>query len=242
MREQLVVGRQHHHRLHDARHRRQRGEGVRHHGAAAEHRVLLGARGAGALARACTRHEGEAARHVIHPRILESRSSCNCLRSLRENGTPCPDPSAPPTRWLLASVARERAADKRLLAIVAAEPADTQRLADELAFFEPTLRIAVFPDWETLPYDTFSPHQDLISERLATLWRVLQGDVDVVLLPATTALTRLAPPSFLAGTTFNFKQKSRLDEARLKAQLTLRRLPAREPGGLAGRVRGARRA
>ena len=81
--------------------------------------------------------------------------------------------------------------------------------------------MALFPDWETLPYDTFSPHQDLISERLATLWRIHSGDVDVVLLPATTALTRLAPPSFLAGTTFHFKQKARLDESRLKSQLTL---------------------
>jgi transcription-repair coupling factor (superfamily II helicase) len=82
--------------------------------------------------------------------------------------------------------------------------------------------VAVFPDWETLPYDTFSPHQDLISERLATLWRIRQGDdVDVVLLPATTALGRLAPPSFLAAHTFDFRQGQRLDEAGLKAQLTL---------------------
>jgi transcription-repair coupling factor (superfamily II helicase) len=47
------------------------------------------------------------------------------------------------------------------------------------------------------------------------------GDVDVVLLPATTALTRLAPPSFLAATTFFFRQKTSLNEERLKAQLTL---------------------
>ena len=132
---------------------------------------------------------------------------------------------------MLARLAQARAAEGRLLAIVTAEPSDTQRLADELPFFAPGIRVAVFPDWETLPYDTFSPHQDLISERLATLWRLwshtqtgnqaTQRDVDVVLLPATTALTRLAPPSFLAGTTFHFKQKTRLDEARLKSQLTL---------------------
>ncbi len=122
---------------------------------------------------------------------------------------------------LLARLARHHADARRLLAIFTAEPADAPRLADELPFFEPGLRVAVFPDWETLPYDTFSPHQDLISERLATLWRIHSGEVDVVLLPASTALTRLAPPSFLAGTTFHFKQKSRLDEARLKAQLTL---------------------
>ena len=110
---------------------------------------------------------------------------------------------------------------QRVMAVFTAEPADTQRLADELPFFAPGLRVAVFPDWETLPYDTFSPHQDLISERLATLWRIHSGEVDVVLLPASTALTRIAPPSFLAGTTFQFKQKSRLDEAKLKSQLTL---------------------
>jgi transcription-repair coupling factor (superfamily II helicase) len=109
-----------------------------------------------------------------------------------------------------------------LTAVVTAEPADAQRLADELPFFAPGLRVAVFPDWETLPYDSFSPHQDLISERLATLWRLQSvKDVDVVLLPATTALTRLAPPSFLAATTFQFKQKDALDEAALKGQLTL---------------------
>jgi transcription-repair coupling factor (superfamily II helicase) len=126
---------------------------------------------------------------------------------------------------LLARHAQAQVAAGRLLAIVSAEPADTQRLEDELRFFAPDLRVAVFPDWETLPYDNFSPHQDLISERLATLWRIGgrggQRDVDVVLLPATTALTRLAPPSFLAAYTFHFKQKERLNEAALKAQLTL---------------------
>jgi transcription-repair coupling factor (superfamily II helicase) len=132
-----------------------------------------------------------------------------------------PRPPGSADALLLAQHARQRAAQGQLTAIVTAEPADTQRLEGELAFFAPGLRIAVFPDWETLPYDTFSPHQDLISERLATLWRIRQGDVDVVLLPASTALVRLAPPSFLAGYTFHFKQKEKLDEARLKAQLTL---------------------
>jgi len=127
---------------------------------------------------------------------------------------------------LLARFAAQQSAAGHITAIVCAEPADTQRLEQELAFFEPALRIAVFPDWETLPYDTFSPHQDLISERLATLWRILQArktqrDLDVVLVPAATALTRLAPPSFMAAYTFNFRHRTKLDEAGLKAQLTL---------------------
>jgi transcription-repair coupling factor (superfamily II helicase) len=132
-----------------------------------------------------------------------------------------PRPTGSADALLLARFGQARKASGQLTAIVCAEPADTQRLEAELAFFAPELRIAVFPDWETLPYDTFSPHQDLISERLATLWRVRQGEVDVVLMPASTALVRLAPPSFMAAYTFQFKQKQKLDEAALKAQLTL---------------------
>ena len=132
-----------------------------------------------------------------------------------------PRPIGSADALLLARLALARKSEQRLLVIVTAEPADAQRLADELPFFAPGLRVALFPDWETLPYDTFSPHQDLISERLATLWRIHSAEADVLLLPATTALTRLAPPSFLAGTTFQFKQKTKLNEAALKSQLTL---------------------
>jgi transcription-repair coupling factor (superfamily II helicase) len=141
------------------------------------------------------------------------------LSPAKRHTSPMPIGSA--DALLLARLGQARAAEKRLVAVVTAEPADAQRLADELPFFAPELRVAVFPDWETLPYDAFSPHQDLISERLATLWRIHCRAVDVVLLPATTALSRLAPPSFLAGTTFHFRVKTRLDEAALRAQLTL---------------------
>ena len=132
-----------------------------------------------------------------------------------------PRPLGSADSLLLARLAERDKAGGRTTAIVTADATDAQRLIDEMAFFAPALRCALFPDWETLPYDTFSPHQDLISERLATLWRISQGEADVVLVPATTALYRLAPPSFLAGYTFHFKVKQKLDEAKFKAQLTL---------------------
>ncbi|MCH8179606.1 MAG: transcription-repair coupling factor [Proteobacteria bacterium] len=139
-----------------------------------------------------------------------------------------PRPAGSADAALLAHFTRARQAQGQLTALLTADPADAQRLLDEVAFFAPELRCAIFPDWETLPYDTFSPHQDLISERLATLWRMQNGvggegdkGVDLVMLPATTALTRLAPPSFLAAYTFHFKQKQKLNEAALKSQLTL---------------------
>ncbi|MFO1262591.1 MAG: transcription-repair coupling factor [Rhodoferax sp.] len=136
-----------------------------------------------------------------------------------------PRPTGSADALLLAQLGEREKAAGRPTTIVTADANDAQRLLDEIAFFAPALRCALFPDWETLPYDTFSPHQDLISERLATLWRIRQRDretgADVVLVPATTALYRLAPPSFLAAYTFEFKVKQRLDEAQLKAQLTL---------------------
>ncbi|MBE7940474.1 MULTISPECIES: transcription-repair coupling factor [Ramlibacter] len=132
-----------------------------------------------------------------------------------------PRPPGSADALLLARLAGREQAAGRLTAIVTSDANDAQRLLGELGFFAPGLRCVLFPDWETLPYDTFSPHQDLISERLSTLWRISQGEADVVLVPATTALYRLAPPAFLAGYTFQFQVKQKLEEARLRAQLTL---------------------
>ncbi|GAB3355379.1 transcription-repair coupling factor [Giesbergeria giesbergeri] len=136
-----------------------------------------------------------------------------------------PRPLGSADALLLACLGEREQAARRTTAIVTADATDAGRLLDELAFFAPGLRCALFPDWETLPYDTFSPHQDLISERLAALWRIRQKaqdtGADVVIVPATTALYRLAPPSFLAGYTFHFKVGQKLDEAQFRAQLTL---------------------
>ncbi|MDI9333955.1 MAG: transcription-repair coupling factor [Cytophagales bacterium] len=122
---------------------------------------------------------------------------------------------------LIAQLANRDKAEHKITAIVCADAADAQRLLVELPFFAPDVRCTLFPDWETLPYDSFSPHQDLISQRLATLWQIKNGEADAVIIPATTALYRLAPPAFLAGYTFHFKAKQQLQEAKLKAQLTL---------------------
>src|SRR3546814_6749702 len=82
--------------------------------------------------------------------------------------------------------------------------------------FAPDLRVRQLPDWETLPYDSFSPHQDLISERLRTLHALMQESVDILTVPVTTALYRLAPPEFLAAYTFSFRQGEKLDEEGLR--------------------------
>jgi transcription-repair coupling factor (superfamily II helicase) len=117
----------------------------------------------------------------------------------------------------LAQLARPGA----LLAVVTASPLEAQRLAEEIAWFAPDLRVHLLPDWETLPYDSFSPHQDLISERLATLYAASRNECEVLIVAASTAVTRLAPPAFLAGHTFFMKKGERLDIDKLRTQLTV---------------------
>ncbi|MBB5216720.1 transcription-repair coupling factor (superfamily II helicase) [Parapusillimonas granuli] len=120
--------------------------------------------------------------------------------------------------WLLADLAGQA---RQTVVVLCADPLTAQRLADEIVMFAPDLRVRQMPDWETLPYDSFSPHQDLISERLRTLHALLRNAVDVLTVPVTTALYRLAPPDFLAAYTFSFRQGDKLDEEGLRRQLTL---------------------
>ena len=118
--------------------------------------------------------------------------------------------------WL----ARE-AQRRRPLVVLTASARDAERLREEIAWFEPRLRVHRLPDWEILPYDQMSPHPDLVSERLATLWQFANGAFDAGIVPITTALQRLPPRSYLAGRTFDLKAKTRLDLDAMKSQLVL---------------------
>ncbi|MEC5396633.1 transcription-repair coupling factor [Uliginosibacterium sp. H1] len=120
-----------------------------------------------------------------------------------------------------AAALAQLASQGQKLAVVTANPLDAQRLAEEIAWFAPALRVNLLPDWETLPYDAFSPHQDLVSERLATLYAIQKGESDVTLVPASTALYRMAPPAYLAGYTFFMKAGQQLDVEGLRNQMTL---------------------
>jgi transcription-repair coupling factor (superfamily II helicase) len=106
-----------------------------------------------------------------------------------------------------------------VMVIICANALDAARLHEEIPVFAPQLTVRLLPDWEILPYDAFSPHQDLVSERLATLHELLIGHCDIVLMPVTTALQKLGPPSFLAAHTFFFKKGDKLDEMALRLQL-----------------------
>ncbi|MFZ5524089.1 MAG: transcription-repair coupling factor [Pseudomonadota bacterium] len=113
------------------------------------------------------------------------------------------------------------AAKNSPLVVIAANALEAQRLVEEIPFFDPKLRVHLLPDWETLPYDHFSPHQDLISERLATLHHIRSNACDVVVVPITTALYPLPPVEYLAAFTFFLKRGEKLDLARLREQMML---------------------
>ncbi len=118
---------------------------------------------------------------------------------------------------LLARQARNR----RPLVVITDSAGSAQRLVEELRFFSGDLRVHLFPDWETLPYDAFSPHQDLISERLETLYQISHNECDLVVVPVTTMLYRLPPTEFLAAYTFFLKRGQTLDIEPFRHQLTL---------------------
>jgi transcription-repair coupling factor (superfamily II helicase) len=110
------------------------------------------------------------------------------------------------------------AAGSRLLVLTETAQA-AARIAEEAQWFAPALTVRLFPDWETLPYDPLSPHPDLVSERLETLWQASQGRVDLLVAPAATATQRLAPPDFLAAHAFLLALGERLDTDALRERL-----------------------
>jgi transcription-repair coupling factor (superfamily II helicase) len=105
--------------------------------------------------------------------------------------------------------------------IVAPNNLTANQLLEELPFFlESKHELLLFPDWETLPYDTFSPHQDIISERLSALSRLQQSTNAIVITAASTLMHRLCPPSFLNQYGLVLKEGQTLDIAQFREQLT----------------------
>ena len=100
-----------------------------------------------------------------------------------------------------------------------AHEASTQ--SNLLHFFTASSELPVytFPDWETLPYDIFSPHQDIISARLQTLANLPSARQGILVVPMTTLMHRLAPSEFIASRTFCYRVNDQLDRNQLQNQL-----------------------
>ena len=98
-----------------------------------------------------------------------------------------------------------------VLALVS-DPRTADRLWDELRFFVPSqIDVLLFPDSETLPYDAFSPHPDITSQRLATLSRLSRIERGIVVAAVPSILQRLAPPAWVIGSSLHMQVGQRLD-------------------------------
>jgi transcription-repair coupling factor (superfamily II helicase) len=95
------------------------------------------------------------------------------------------------------------------------------RLEAAVKFFSPDSTILNFPDWETLPYDHFSPHQDIISQRLATLARLDAAKRALLLVPITTLMQRIVPNNYIQATSLCITcgEKKSIEDLRKNLQL-----------------------
>ncbi|MEG9545029.1 transcription-repair coupling factor [Mannheimia sp. HC-2023] len=105
-----------------------------------------------------------------------------------------------------------------LTVVVTPDTRTALRLEKSLPQFA-DLPVQLFPDWETLPYDNFSPHQDIISSRLSALFELQQGRKQIFLLPINTLMQKVCPPSYLANNVLLIKKGDRFSIQNLRLQL-----------------------
>ncbi|QFU76144.1 transcription-repair coupling factor [Halioglobus maricola] len=106
----------------------------------------------------------------------------------------------------------ELASPDRLTIVVTADTSSAIALERELPFYlDQELDILAFPDWETLPYDNFSPHQDIISERLHTLHTLPRTRSGILIVPVPTLMHRLPPTHYVAGSSLVLEENQQID-------------------------------
>ena len=119
------------------------------------------------------------------------------------------------------AIASAAAQHTGLVLVVVADGHTALKLEAELDFFirDRRLDILVFADWETLPYDIFSPHQDIISQRLATLYRLPNRRQGILIVPVATLMQRLAPRTYLDTHVFLLNVGERLQREVIRQRL-----------------------
>jgi transcription-repair coupling factor (superfamily II helicase) len=118
------------------------------------------------------------------------------------------------------SVAAQALRADRPCVLVAPNEQLAYRIEDELRFFlAGRLPLVHLPDTEVLPYDQFSPHQEILSDRLSALWRLPQMTRGILLCTADALLQRLPPRAWLEGRAFLIKAGDMLDPLAFRERL-----------------------
>ncbi|WP_173023997.1 transcription-repair coupling factor [Dickeya poaceiphila] len=105
-----------------------------------------------------------------------------------------------------------------LVVLITPDMQNALRLRDEIRQFTGQ-HVMMLPDWETLPYDSFSPHQEIISTRLSTLYQLPSLTRGVLILPVNTLMQKVCPHTFLHGHALMLKKGQRLSRDTLRSQL-----------------------
>ncbi|WP_420550456.1 transcription-repair coupling factor [Litorivicinus lipolyticus] len=103
--------------------------------------------------------------------------------------------------------------------VVTPDSATAQRLEREVPFFAPDAPIITLPDWETLPYDSFSPHDDIVSARLGALAEMPNITEGLIFVPAQVLVQRLVPKHWLDGAAFAMRVGESLETESFKIRL-----------------------
>jgi len=117
---------------------------------------------------------------------------------------------------LIANAAKEY---KGLIVLVTPDSHSAYMAEANIGFFSELENIHIFPDWETLPYDVFSPHEDLISDRLKALFQLQNMQQGVLILPVSTLMQRLPPVDYIRNNTLIINVNDELDMELLRLQL-----------------------
>ena len=117
---------------------------------------------------------------------------------------------------LIANAAKEY---KGLIVLVTPDSHSAYTAEANIRFFSELENIHIFPDWETLPYDVFSPHEDLISDRLKALHQLRSIQQGVLIVPVSTLMQRLPPVDYICNNTFIINVDDVVDMEVLRLQL-----------------------
>jgi transcription-repair coupling factor (superfamily II helicase) len=150
---------------------------------------------------------------LIEPRLPKTKKERNITDRIKWTGLTGSAQSL--------AIAKAAQAHSGPLIVITTDTAQAYQLEKEIRFFsdDKNLSVNLFPHWETLPYDHFSPHQDIVSKRLETLYLLSKKKAGVYLIPVSTLLQRLAPVTYVGQHLLYLEKNQTLDPTEFRRNL-----------------------
>jgi transcription-repair coupling factor (superfamily II helicase) len=121
---------------------------------------------------------------------------------------------------LALAITEIQCASNSVLLVIAHDSQSASQLQQELLYYQDqNFPVLLFPDWETLIYDSFSPHEDITSERMSLLNQAAELTQGIIIIPASTLMLKLAPTAHILGNTLQVKTAQKLDITAMRRRL-----------------------